>query len=186
LRSTSWRQRTQECAFRPLRDTSLTFRVGRQEVELGSSRLVSTRDGLNMRLSFDGIRVMARTGRARMWGFLMQPVEVDPGVFDDGRERRTLWGVSAGNAPEPRASGNLAIYFSSLHARTARYDQGVGSEHRMTLGVRAWSTRERWDYNIEPILQWGHFRSGRIRAWAIESDFYTSAFVAYRLCARHD
>jgi hypothetical protein len=155
---------------RPTRDTSVTFRAGRQEVEFGSSRLISTRDGFNVRLSFDGLRVMARTGRARVWAFVMQPVEIDPGPFDDGRERRTLWGVSAGNAPEPRAAGNLAVYLSGLHAKTARYDQGSGSERRVTLGIRAWGAGERWDYNIEPILQWGRFGSGRIRAWAIASD----------------
>jgi Alginate export len=104
----------------------------------------------------------------------MQPVEIDPGVFDDGRERRTLWGVSAGNAPEPRASGNLAVYMSGLHAENTLYDQGRGSERRMTLGVRAWGAGERWDYNIEPIVQWGHFESGRIRAWAIATDLGVS------------
>jgi Alginate export len=154
----------------PTRDTTVTFRAGRQEVEFGSSRLVSTRDGFNVRLSFDGLRVMARTNRARVWGFVMQPVEIDPGPFDDGRERRTLWGVSAGNAPQPRAAGNLAVYLSGLHARNARYDQGSGSERRITLGGRAWGAGERWDYNIEPILQWGRFGSGRIRAWALASD----------------
>jgi hypothetical protein len=156
--------------FHPTQDMSVTVRGGRQEVEFGSSRLVSTRDGLNVRLSFDGVRVMARTGRARVWGFLMQPVEIDPGVFDDGQESRTIWGVSVGNAPEPRAAGNLAAYLSGLHANTARYDQGNGVERRMSLGVRAWGVGERWDYNIEPILQWGRFESGRIRAWAIASD----------------
>jgi Alginate export len=154
----------------PTRNTSVTFRAGRQEVEFGSSRLVSTRDGLNVRLSFDGLRVMARSDRARVWAFLMQPVEIDPGTFDDGREQRTLWGVSAGNAPEPKAAGNLAVYISGLHAKNVRYDQGSGSERRMTFGARAWGSGERWDYNIEPILQWGRFESGRIRAWALATD----------------
>jgi hypothetical protein len=81
-------------------------------------------------------------------------VEIDPGAFDDGRERRTLWGVSAGNAPEPRAAGNLAVYLSGLQANNVRYDQGSGAERRLTLGIRAWGAGPRWDYNVEPILQW--------------------------------
>jgi hypothetical protein len=149
---------------------SLTIRAGRQEVEFGSSRLVSTRDTLNVRLAFDGVRVMARTANARVWGFVLRPVEIDPGAFDDGPERRTMWGISMGNAPEPKSVGNLAAYLSGLHARDVRYDQGSGAERRLTFGVRAWGAGRHWDYNIEPIIQWGRFGAGRIRAWAAASD----------------
>ena len=42
-------------------DVSLTMRAGRQEMAYGSSRLVSVREGPNVRQSFDGLRI--RCGR---------------------------------------------------------------------------------------------------------------------------
>jgi hypothetical protein len=148
----------------------ITVRAGRQEVEFGSSRLVSTRDGLNVRLSFDGVRVMARARRWRAWAFAIRPVEIDPGAFDDGRERTTMWGVSAGNAPDPTPTGNLAVYVAWFRSPTGRYAQGIDVERRTTLGVRAWGTGARWDYNLEPIVQWGRFGAGPIRAWGVATD----------------
>lgn len=42
---------------------SLTVRVGRQEVEFGSSRFVAVREGANVRQLFDGSRILWKTGK---------------------------------------------------------------------------------------------------------------------------
>ena len=53
---------------------NLTLRAGRQEIALGSENLVSTRDGRNIRNSFDGVRL---TWVKRDWtvdAFALKPV----------------------------------------------------------------------------------------------------------------
>src|SRR6267378_1914432 len=45
------------------------FRVGRQEMEYGSGRLIDIREGPNVRLSFDGFKVKAGVGSWQIDGF---------------------------------------------------------------------------------------------------------------------
>src|SRR5882762_5801668 len=51
----------------------IKIRAGRQELEYGSGRLVDVREGPNVRLSFDGFKVMARINTWRIDGFAMRP-----------------------------------------------------------------------------------------------------------------
>src|SRR5687768_3920495 len=60
-----------------------SLRVGRQEMTLGTSRLVSVREGPNIRLAFDGIRTSWGHGPHRIDGFAFRPVLNKPGAFDD-------------------------------------------------------------------------------------------------------
>src|SRR3954452_23484251 len=73
-----------------------TLRAGRQEIALGSSRLVSVREGPNVRQSFDGARLSLQTGRWSVDALATRPAETDPGIFDDSPDhRRSLWGLYA-------------------------------------------------------------------------------------------
>src|SRR5438445_13307442 len=47
----------------------IKFRAGRQEMEYGSGRLIDVRQGRNVRLSFDGLKVRAAAGLAELTGF---------------------------------------------------------------------------------------------------------------------
>jgi hypothetical protein len=61
----------------------LTIRAGRQEVEFGSGRLVSASEGLNVRRSFDGARLIFNR---KLWeGSLSfgKLVNIKPNFFDD-------------------------------------------------------------------------------------------------------
>lgn len=62
----------------------LTIHGGRQEIDYEDARLITARDGANVRLSFDGVRLMQKIGDWRLDAFATAPVETDPGVFDDG------------------------------------------------------------------------------------------------------
>src|SRR5246500_4128183 len=53
--------------------SSIYFRVGRQELEYGSGRLIDVREGPNVRLSFDGLMVKSRIHSWQMDGFAMRP-----------------------------------------------------------------------------------------------------------------
>ena len=52
----------------------LTLRIGRQELSLGSSRLVSFREGPNVRQSFDGLRLGWHRGDWQIDGLATKPV----------------------------------------------------------------------------------------------------------------
>jgi Alginate export len=68
---------------RPRSDPSLTIRLGRQEIALGSGRLVALREGANVAFSFDGVHVALRWAVWSLDGLATRPVQSKPGVFDD-------------------------------------------------------------------------------------------------------
>lgn len=149
----------------------LTLRIGRQELAYGSSRLVSVREGPNVRQSFDGARVILQLKRWHIEGFVAKPVETDRGVMDDAPDHaRTFWGLHATHGLPFLPSGNVDLYYFGLDRKSVRYDQGTAQELRHTVGARLWGKPQSWDYNFEFVYQWGYFDAGNIRAWTIASD----------------
>src|SRR5260221_8245244 len=70
------------------------LRVGRQEIALVSGRMDALREGPNVPLSFDGVRVIAHAGPWQLDGWAARPVDTTPGVFDDVSHRSfDVWGV---------------------------------------------------------------------------------------------
>jgi hypothetical protein len=150
---------------------TLTARLGRQEMQYGSARLVSAREGPNVRQSFDGARLLLESGAWHADVFVTRPVETDPGTFDDEWDReRAFWGAY-GTAPLPLLpDGNLDLYFLVLERDQATFDQGTAPENRRSLGSRLHGGPRPWDYNFEAVWQFGSFGAGRIQAWTVASD----------------
>jgi len=145
-------------------------RIGRQELAFGSSRLVSVREGPNVRQSFDGARLGARVLDWRVDGFVTRPVETDPGIFDDASDKdRAFWGAYV-SGPMPFLGVNLDVYYLGLSRRDARFDQGTADEHRHAVGTRVWGKPKPLDYNVEAVYEFGTFGDGRIDAWTAASD----------------
>src|SRR6266496_2779271 len=156
----------------PLQETnSLTLRIGRQELAYGSSRLISVREGPNVRQSFDGVKVIAELGRTRIDAFAVKPVETKPGVFDDGPEPgEKFWGIY-GVTPLPFLRGaNVDLYYLGLERKDTEFDQGTARELRHTLGTRLWGKTQQIDYNFEFVYQFGSFGKADISAWTVASD----------------
>ena len=163
-------------------DSSCTLRSGRQELAYGSQRIISVREGPNVRQSFDGFRVIYRGGDVQIDGFATKPAQTNRHVFDDGTDNaRALWGGYA-VLPFPfLTKGNIDIYYIGLFRRTASFDQGAARETRHSLGTRLWRTTAPLDYNFEFLYQWGSFGKGDIRAWTAASDTgYTFAALPLR------
>ena len=152
-------------------DGSLTLRSGRQELPFGSQRILSVREGPNVRQSFDGFRLTYRSGEVRIDGFATRPVETNRYVFDDGSDSsRALWGAYA-VLPFPfLPKGNMDLYYIGLYRGKAAFDQGAARETRHSLGARLWRTAAPLDYNFEAIYQWGSFGKSTIQAWTVASD----------------
>jgi hypothetical protein len=152
-------------------DRSLLLRTGRQELFYGSQRIISVREGPNVRQSFDGLRAMFRAGNISVDAFATRPAETKRYVFDDGTDNsRGLWGVYSVMPLSVLPKGNVDLYYLGYHNRDAIFDQGRASETRHSVGARLWRTAKPIDYNFEFIYQWGKFGKGDIRAWTAASD----------------
>jgi Alginate export len=152
---------------------SLTLRAGRHEMVLGSENFVSTRDGRNIRRSFDGFRLTWVSGDWTVDTFALRPVLDNPGMFTDTpNDATSFWGVYAVRPFRFLPQGNVDLYYFGLDNRNVAFDgKGFGREQRETIGTRLWGTTEHWDYNDEFTFQFGWFGPfNDIRAWAVSTE----------------
>jgi hypothetical protein len=146
-------------------------RLGRQELQYGSSRLISAREGPNARRSFDAAKAMLRVREWKVDAFGGRPVTTDPGAWDDeGDESQAFWGVYATGPAKVLPDGHVDVYYLGLDRQDAEFEDGVGRERRHSVGVRAFGSPGPWDYDIEAVWQFGDFAGGPIRAWTVASD----------------
>ncbi|MDA8414090.1 MAG: alginate export family protein [Desulfobacteraceae bacterium] len=162
--------------------TALTLRSGRQELIYGSQRIISVREGPNVRQSFDGFRLMYRSGEVRIDGFATRPAQTKRHVFDDGPDNaKALWGTYAVLPFPLLPKANVDFYYIGLYRGKAGFDQGAARETRHSVGTRLWRSAAPLDYNFEAIYQWGSVGNGEIRAWTVASDSgYTFSSVPLR------
>lgn len=162
---------------------SVVLRVGRQELGFGSGRLISPAEGLNLRRSLDGVRLIVTRGRWVWNATALRLVRSNAGFFDDTPDHtQSYWGAGV-VGPIPLWRGNVAVHYHGLDRKSAVFEKGVGRAIRHTAGVRTWrgaepSSKRQWDFNYEGFVQWGSFRGAPIRAWALAEDTgYTFAGV---------
>ena len=153
-------------------DGDLLVRAGRQELSLGSSRLISVRESPNIRRAFDGLRASwSLHSGARVDAFALRPVSPERSGFDDrSSSAQTFWGLY-GTADVPGTEGLKAdLYYLGLRREDAVFTQGRATEVRHSVGVRLFGERDRTDWNIEGVWQWGSFGDASIRAWTLSAD----------------
>jgi hypothetical protein len=150
---------------------SITTRIGRHEVAFGAGRLISAAEGLNVRRSFDGVRLIVKRGAWTWNSTAMQLVSPLRGALDDRADPGLLvWGAGGTGPRRWPGTGNLAVYYIGVRRKAAQFDQGLGDATRHSGGVRVWGTAGRLDYDEEGIFQWGRFGPNPIRASAVTSD----------------
>jgi hypothetical protein len=158
--------------WRSSRDAKARFsgRLGRQELNIGSSRLISASPTLNTKRSFDGLRVTALGGGWRFEGAAAALTGLQPGIFDDGTNAGIrFWGVAAVR-PGQGAKGSWTFYYLGLANRNIQFAQGRGRDERHTLGV-GWRAAARIvDFNYDLILQEGNFEGADVSAWGISTE----------------
>ena len=152
---------------------SVALRVGRQELEYGSGRLMDVREGPNVRLSFDGFMVKSKIDSWQIDGFAVRPDLDNPGFFDNAPNHAVgFWGVYATRSLPHKTS--LEVYYLGLDRKQATFERGTAQEVRHTLGSRisrpVATERSGWDFDDEGLWQFGTFGSASIRAWTIASD----------------
>ena len=151
----------------------IRLRAGRQEMEYGSGRLIDVREGPNVRLSFDGFKVMAKVNSWRIDGFAMRPDLDKPGFFDNAPDHQTaFWGIYATKPLSNKVS--LDAYYLGLDRKRATFQRGTAQELRHTFGARLSrpiaTERPDWDFDYEALWQFGTFGAANIRAWTVASE----------------
>ncbi|MEO1585447.1 MAG: alginate export family protein [Planctomycetota bacterium] len=145
------------------------LRLGRQEFSLGSGRLFSLRDGPNVRLAFDGARLTLASRDTVTDLFVLQPVDIRLGVFDDRISDDTVtWGVHT--AIDVGAVGGVDVYYIGIAREGRSFGNAAGNETRHSFGSRWYIDRGGFDANLEGVVQIGSLGDADIFAWTIASD----------------
>jgi hypothetical protein len=157
----------------PLLPFSSWMRIGRQELDLGGNRLVSTREVANLRRAFNMVRIEFKADDTDVAMFDGRPVANFPGSFDDrsvsGEE---FWGINIHTTLAPRIGAvGLDLFYLGRRRPSAVFQDGVGRETRHTYGSRVSGAVDALDFDVQGSLQAGSFADNEaIRAWGIVGD----------------
>lgn len=143
------------------------IKLGRQEMSLGSSRLVSLRNGPNIRLSFDGVLFESSDDRFDLKTFYLNPVEPRDGSFNNkGSDSEALWGIYTTTTFDLT---NVDFYYLGLKRESLMNTLPAADEKRHSLGARLFGVRDNVDWNIEVVYQTGDIAEYDIEAWTLAS-----------------
>ena len=142
-------------------------RVGRQDFAFDLQRFVSSRDGPNVRQSFDAVWADWETGPWRVLGFISQPVQyrfAEP--FDDTSDRHLRFSTAR---IERKVFGDdeLSAYYGLYERDGARFNDAAGDERRHVLDSRFAGAAAGFDWDLEAMGQLGSVGAKDIRAWAV-------------------
>jgi hypothetical protein len=151
----------------------IVLRLGRQELNYGSGRLVSVREGPTVRQSFDGVKVRSKAGVWKIDAFAVRPDLDKPGFFDNIPDPHTeFWGIY-GTRPL-RRQVSFDSYYLGEDRKAATFERGTATELRHSVAARLWrpvATKESGlDFDYEGVFQFGSFGSDNVRAWTLASD----------------
>ena len=151
-----------------------TIEIGRREIRYGSRRLISVREGTNVRQSFDGARWIWKKERHQvdLLFFAYNPQRV--GVFDNSiQTTQLLWGgYWVWNIPQTEDM-HTDLYYLGFRNTAPSFDEGRAEEVRHSFGVRHWGSKGTWRYNSEAVLQTGSYDAeGQILAWTLSTELY--------------
>lgn len=158
-----------------------TIEIGRREIRYGARRLISVREGTNIRQSFDGARWIWKKMN-HQFDILFYAYHPQRVAFFDNKINtdQLLWGgYWVWNRPNT-TDLNLDIYYLGVRNNQTSFEEGTDKEVRHSFGIRHWGDTEKWDYNSEAILQTGSFGSSTISAWTVSMD------VNYQLSGKNN
>ncbi|MET1057593.1 MAG: alginate export family protein [Pedobacter sp.] len=157
--------------YRILKNTKdqLSVRLGRQEINYGSGRLISVREGTTARQYFTGGKIMYTSAKFSLDAFVLSADEVNPGVFDNvASHQANLWGAYSNLIVA--GGGNFDFYYLGIRRDQATFEEGTAKEMRHTIATRYWKSGGGFIYNLEAAYQFGKFGAGNISAWTSAID----------------
>lgn len=150
---------------------TLTLRGGRFEMAYDEGALIGLRDGPNVRQVWDGFQAFYTVPEGRLDAFLVKPVNVTPGFFDDRDLRgQTLWGVHLSVAPAVAAPVRITAFYYGNTMPHVQFFPRPGKEETHTAGLRLLLSRGAFDGSVGGIGQVGTFERQAVLAWAAHAD----------------
>ena len=150
-----------------LGDGIFKARAGRQDFAFDLQRFVSSRDGPNVRQSFDALWADYEIGPWRFIGFVSQPVQYRFGdVFDDISNRDFRFSTLRIER-QVLGTNELSGYYSLYERSNARYLDALGAEQRHIFDIRFAGQMNGLDWDLEAMGQTGHVAAKEIAAWAL-------------------
>ncbi|WP_235032926.1 alginate export family protein [Sphingobacterium sp. 18053] len=150
-------------------DKSVLIRLGRQELDYGSGRLISVGEGPNARRYFTGAKLAYNSSKVNIEAFAMMADTIRPGIFDNKPSKQVnLWGAY-GKFIVPQQA-NLDLYYIGIYRDRSAFEEGIAQETRHTIGTRIWKYGGGFIYNLEGAYQFGSFGQGKISAWTASVD----------------
>ncbi len=135
-------------------------RAGRQELLLGSQRLISTLDWANTRRTFQGVRGFRQTEKWDFDLFWVQPVAINPNRIDSVDNNQNFFGAWATH--RPKKGHTIDAYYLLLDNTNRVTQQGIprGNFTRHTVGGRYAGTEGNVLFDSETAFQFGE-QNGR-------------------------
>jgi hypothetical protein len=157
----------------PLQETSLTLRVGRQELIYGAQRLISPNDWLNVRRTFEGGKLTVAMPDDTLDLFLVRPVLIDKYNLNSGDDHTAFAGIyNVTSFPNliPDSDAKLDAYLLALdRTRSSTTDVTVDS-NTYTLGLRPHLNPGPWDLDLEADWQFGRLGGREINAYSLATE----------------
>ncbi|WP_298514925.1 alginate export family protein [uncultured Kordia sp.] len=141
--------------------------IGRQNMRLGSGRLIDIREGPNVRLSFDMVQLQFKNKTTGITGFYAVPVQQKAGVFDNDflETNETLSALYWTQNWTQTTNTDVYILYKEEAQKT--WNLGTADDNRISLGMRHFGTWKGFNYNNEFVYQLGTFGDQNITAWTI-------------------
>lgn len=145
------------------------FRAGRQQMAFDLQRFVSTRDGPNVRLSFDAIWANYTVADWEFISFYSRPVKtLNKRSFDDYSSDAFTFSMLRF---ENKITDSFIVssYIGHFKQDNTAYATVAGNERRDILDVRFAGNGSFYDWDLETMVQIGHIGNKHVRAWALGS-----------------
>jgi hypothetical protein len=146
----------------------MRLRIGRQELSYGVERILGTRDGANVRQSFDGLRYTMTLKKSVADFFVVYPMAYDFGYFDNSTNTDILVYSGLWSLPV-RQFGTLELYFIGNDRKMAYCRNKTEKENRKSIGIRLNRYSGFLYYDVEAIGQTGIYGNSAIRAWQLSA-----------------
>ncbi|TRX60562.1 hypothetical protein FNH22_05800 [Fulvivirga sp. M361] len=139
--------------------------VGRQNLRLGSGRLMDIREGPNVRLSFDMVQIQFSNNNTSVTSFFAVPVRQNPGVFDNDELNTAEYLAAIYFTQKWTKKFNTDLYVLYKNEDNKSWGPGTADDMRVSLGFRHFGEWKGLQYNNEFVYQFGSFSTERISAW---------------------
>lgn len=145
-------------------DHPVYVRAGRQEVLLGSQRLISPLPWANMRRNFDGVRVFRQGAKFDVDAFWLEPVVPSRAGFDQPSHDVQLAGGWFTYRPTRGHAFDLYYVYSNNSTSVVQQDVTIAPSRFSTLGSRYTGDRANVLWDIEGAVQFGRQGDGDLVA----------------------